>query len=445
MMFMIIAIIILLCYINGIELVMKRIHIANPYEAKRGLSQNNDDNYIALKRKVEGLYSIEISLGSHMQLFNVIFDTGSSIFWVIDISCTNCLSSNLYKSTESNTFGKTDERMSLNYLTGGMSGYISNDQLKLGAYSSINNVAFLLGDEITASIEIDGLLGLYRYYDSNTIKFSIINSLYTNGIIESQSFTVDCTKTEPKLFIGEKPSYLDQDKEKARCLCDNEVKYWNCKSSVQIGELIYKEEIVLLFDTGTNGIVIPKDMLNNVKENLFPINAFEEKCHISSTVFISISCTREFIDNDLMKNNITFILNNSHLVVDIRKLFNDDNDFMIYFGSIPQGGWLLGQPFFDQYATSFNYDDNSVTVYLNSHRDNILTDDNNKKGIRDNDITNGNIMKRSWTNLILNIVLCLFGIVLLIGMFLITYIWFKRKRIPMEMISYETPLMKNDF
>lgn len=441
-------IVILQGYIYGLELTMKKVHMSMSLFDKtiRSLSNNSDDNYISLKRKIEGLYTIEIALGSNQQKFNVIFDTGSSLSWFSDSRCKNCLSSNRFNSNESDTFFRTEERMSLNYLTGRMSGFISKDQFRIGNYSSINNFTFLLGDDITATIEIDGLLGLHKYYNKESLQFSIINSLYRNEIINSKEFTVDCTKTTPKVYIGETPSYLTKNINQSRCSCSKEVKYWNCKASVQIGEFKPEEDILLLFDTGTNGLVIPKDMFNDIKEHLFPIDAFDRHCHISSSTFVSISCTKEFIDNRLMKNNMIFILNNSHVVLNVSALFNNDNNFIIYFGNVPHGGWLIGQPFFEQYATMFNHVDNSVTVYLNDNRENITPDDKEIDGTIDKPadlITNSH-----WTIVALNIAFWIFGVLLVIGMVLITYIWWKRKRIPMEMIGYEAPILpltKNDF
>lgn len=76
----------------------------------------------------------EISLGTPAQVFKVILDTGSSNLWVPSVSCGSiaCYLHTKYDSSASSTYVKNGTSFDIQYGSGSMSGFVSNDVLTIG-------------------------------------------------------------------------------------------------------------------------------------------------------------------------------------------------------------------------------------------------------------------------------------------------------------------------
>uniref|UniRef100_A0A914H885 Peptidase A1 domain-containing protein n=1 Tax=Globodera rostochiensis TaxID=31243 RepID=A0A914H885_GLORO len=78
-------------------------------------------------------YYGEISIGSPPQNFTVVFDTGSSNFWVPSIKCPikdkSCSLRHKYDSSKSSSYQPDGRRMILMYGTGAMKGFVSKDSV----------------------------------------------------------------------------------------------------------------------------------------------------------------------------------------------------------------------------------------------------------------------------------------------------------------------------
>jgi hypothetical protein len=106
-----------------------------------------------------------ISVGTPPQTFQVIFDTGSSNLWVPSSQCKNCGSHPLYKSTSSSTYVKNGTDFKIEYGSGPVAGFLSQDTITLGSvkdqkqlFAEITDVsglglAYKLG-------KFDGILGM---------------------------------------------------------------------------------------------------------------------------------------------------------------------------------------------------------------------------------------------------------------------------------------------
>lgn len=66
--------------------------------------------------------------------FSVVLDTGSSNLWVPSSQCGSiaCLFHRKYQSSESNTYKANGSAFEIQYGTGSMKGFISNDVLRIG-------------------------------------------------------------------------------------------------------------------------------------------------------------------------------------------------------------------------------------------------------------------------------------------------------------------------
>ncbi|KAD3066531.1 hypothetical protein E3N88_34411 [Mikania micrantha] len=101
----------------------------------RGNYRLSDGDAIALNNYMDAQYYGEIGIGTPPQKFTVIFDTGSSNLWVPSAKChfsVACLVHSKFKSSESSSYKKNGKSAAIQYGTGSISGFFSQDYIKLG-------------------------------------------------------------------------------------------------------------------------------------------------------------------------------------------------------------------------------------------------------------------------------------------------------------------------
>ena len=108
-------------------------------------------------------------VGSPPQSFDVVYDTGSSNFWIPDKNCTDllispaCATDHKFDSAKSSTYKKDGRDFFLPYGSGVAAGFLGNDVVTLGGSSTVTNytlgqVTVLPGTDFDEPFE--GILGL---------------------------------------------------------------------------------------------------------------------------------------------------------------------------------------------------------------------------------------------------------------------------------------------
>nr|AMN87036.1 hypothetical protein [Paspalum vaginatum] len=99
------------------------------------LGSDGEGDIIALKNYMNAQYFGEIGLGTPAQKFTVIFDTGSSNLWVPSAKCyfsIACYFHSRYKSGQSSSYKKNGKPAAIQYGTGSIAGFFSEDSVTVG-------------------------------------------------------------------------------------------------------------------------------------------------------------------------------------------------------------------------------------------------------------------------------------------------------------------------
>ncbi|KAG6419016.1 hypothetical protein SASPL_121224 [Salvia splendens] len=136
------------------------------YNFRGKYSEFGDTDIVALKNYMDAQYFGEIGIGTPPQKFTVIFDTGSSNLWVPSSKCyfsIPCFFHSKYKSSQSSTYRKNGKSAAIQYGTGAISGFFSEDNIKVG-HLVVKNQEFIEATRepgVTFLVaKFDGILGL---------------------------------------------------------------------------------------------------------------------------------------------------------------------------------------------------------------------------------------------------------------------------------------------
>ncbi|CAI0436365.1 unnamed protein product [Linum tenue] len=193
------------------------------YRFRGNLGDSEDADIVILKNYMDAQYFGEIGIGTPAQTFTVIFDTGSSNLWVPSSKCYFSLACYLhprYKSSKSSTYKENGKSAAIQYGTGAISGFFSEDNVKIGDIV-VKDVQFIEASKepgITFLVaKFDGILGLgfqeisvgnavpvwYDMIEQGLINEPVFSFWLNRNADEEQGGELVFGGVDPNHFVGE--------------------------------------------------------------------------------------------------------------------------------------------------------------------------------------------------------------------------------------------------
>ncbi|CAD7002399.1 lysosomal aspartic protease-like [Ceratitis capitata] len=181
----------------------------NPNYRRTASSLKTELAYLRSKYHVPGVRATEqldnelnmsyygkITIGTPPQDFLVLFDSGSSNLWVPSATCPTsneaCQLHNKYNSSASSTYVANGEAFSIEYGSGSLSGFLSQDTVRVAGLTISNQVfaeAMLEPGTSFVYSNFDGLMGMAFQQISNDDVVPPFYNMWTQGLISKNLFS----------------------------------------------------------------------------------------------------------------------------------------------------------------------------------------------------------------------------------------------------------------
>jgi hypothetical protein len=339
---------------------LKRMKIPGKNESNQVILMDEGDVQINTDYLMVGT----IKIGSNSQKFNLIFDTGSDLLWIPKLgSRDDCTIKNHFNPSISTTSSNTGLHYQITYGTGSCEGYIYSDII-----NSINNknfkMLFGVSDKTSLCIQgVDGIIGLTKSYDNEQL--SIIHMLKKGGITDSLAFSFKFNSGDirsfGKFYIGEHEDFSSSDSVDAPLSEGEKKMFWTCKiSSFGIkdssNQIESEKEFDIIFDTGTNFLLLPYDYFEDLKDDLLKMGCIYEKDTMGIQVVCAKSSKGTFPNLQFKINGNTFYIPGDFVFYQVQQylstklLFTKDN-------------FIIGTPFFFAFHTLFDEENKELKFY----------------------------------------------------------------------------------
>ncbi|CAD5233670.1 unnamed protein product [Bursaphelenchus xylophilus] len=309
-------------------------------------------------------YYGRVVVGTPLKEYRVVFDTGSTNFWIMSSKCRvetktgkACKDKSLYNKHSSSTYTKRSGKFRQLYEIGFAYGDFAQDVVAIGTLKSHSlltpNVTFGLANVIdTASQDdvIDGVMGLG--FPKPGEPESLINRAVAEGKLEKPLYTVWMKKVGGEVDrLGGEILFGDVDSEK----CEASVGYTNLTSTnywqfdvndveINIGGETKKiaQKIEAISDTGTSAIVMPRDMYRTL------VSALGIKSNAPGLPYVK--CNTKF--------SLNFAINGRNYSLSAQDLMVKYSDGCVlqFDVSAIEGdeSWVLGDPFIRTYCQIYD-------------------------------------------------------------------------------------------
>ena len=264
----------------------------------------------------ELLFLANVKIGSNSQGFNLILDTGSYLLWVARYGCSGSHKiSNFFNPSTSSTCKNTGQTFQMTYGTGSCTGYYYNDNIEYIKNKKFNiyfGVAETTQFQVTGA---DGIIGLTKSYKDESLSF--IHMLKKSGNTDSLAFSIKfendrfTSNVKGKMYIGRHEDFSKNKTKSCPLTFYKNEMFWACTlSSLGIkginNEYNVSYSIPVIFDTGTNSIILPKRYLQGMVSQLNKFGCYSYQQSTSYTIICDAS--KDVPDFHLEFNGKIFII-----------------------------------------------------------------------------------------------------------------------------------------
>ncbi|CAD8212027.1 unnamed protein product [Paramecium pentaurelia] len=294
------------------------------------------------------------------QNLELLFDTGSSIFWVFSNTCPSQSKKASFDCQSSSNCLMTKEQFKVQYGQGEIGGNKAFDQLQISNFT-VQNFQFLIVNSQSNldNLRADGIcgLGLQEYYGFN----SLINILYDQHLIEKRIFAFflnsipEHINNASALFIGGYDThYMSSDIQYVKL---DKSDSWSIKlNNIQMNKKVLINDVSALIDTGTSLIVVPTHQFTSLLSILR--DDYKQFCQYSQYQ-IKCSCP----DGDIshfpqfefnFEGDLRLQLNpNDYIDIDVSVC-------VLSFTKSSNNYWILGDTFIRKHITIFDIDNKQI-------------------------------------------------------------------------------------
>uniref|UniRef100_A0A8C4VKA5 renin n=1 Tax=Gopherus evgoodei TaxID=1825980 RepID=A0A8C4VKA5_9SAUR len=300
-------------------------------------------------------YFGEISIGTPAQTFKVVFDTGSANLWVPSYRCSPLyMSHNRYDSSKSRTYLENGTGFAIQYGSGSVKGFLSQDWISIANISSVFAEATALPAFPFIFARFDGVLGMG--YPSQAIDgiTPVFDRILSQQVLKEDVFSVyysrnSLLKPGGEIILGgSDPAYYTGG---FHYLNVNKNGYWQISMKGSVAgstpgpyiTLFCKEGCSVAIDTGASYITGPAG---------------------SIAVLMRAIQAAELAEGGVSKPTIRSCPSARWLACDQQSQYGEDICTVAFAGldiPPPTGPlWVLGASFIGQYYTEFDRQNNRI-------------------------------------------------------------------------------------
>ncbi|EJF61236.1 endopeptidase [Dichomitus squalens LYAD-421 SS1] len=320
---------------------------------------------VPLSNFMNAQYFAEISLGTPPQTFKVILDTGSSNLWVPSVKCTSiaCFLHTKYDSSSSSTYKANGTEFSIQYGSGSMEGFVSQDTFRIGDLT-VDGLDFAEATKepglAFAFGKFDGILGLA--YDTIAVNHITppFYHLINKGLVDEPVFSFRLGSSEDDggeaIFGGVDDSAYTG---KIQYVPVRRKAYWEVElEKVSLGDDVLElESTGAAIDTGTSLIALPTDIAEMINTQIGATKSWNGQYTVDCAKVPSLpDLTFTFGGNPYVLKGTDYILEVQGTCI---------SSFTGLDINVPGGSlWIVGDVFLRKYYTVYDHGRDAVGFAL---------------------------------------------------------------------------------